>query len=57
MGPEMSGVADDNIQRISMSMPKFSVYFVDVILRDPTQMSGSPCLEIGKGTFPSVLWG
>jgi hypothetical protein len=39
----LGGVAEDDIQRISMTLakfPKFPVYFGDVILIDPTQMSG-----------------
>jgi hypothetical protein len=36
----LGGVAEDDIQRISMTLPKCSVYFGDVILIDPAQMSG-----------------
>jgi hypothetical protein len=36
----MSGVVDDDIQNISMTLPKFPVYFEDVILSDPAQLSG-----------------
>jgi hypothetical protein len=34
------GVAEDDIQMISMTLPKFPVHFGDVILSDPAHMSG-----------------
>ena len=37
----LGGVAEDDIQRISMTLPKFPVYLGDAILRDPAQMSGA----------------
>ena len=36
----LGGVAGDDIQSISMTLPKFPVYFGDVILSIPAQMSG-----------------
>jgi hypothetical protein len=32
--PDLGGVAEDDIQRILMTLPKFPVYFGDVILSD-----------------------
>jgi hypothetical protein len=36
----LGGVAEDDIQRISMTLPKFPEHFGDVILIDPAPMSG-----------------
>jgi hypothetical protein len=36
----MDGIVEDDIQRISMTLPKFPVYFGDVIHSDPGHMSG-----------------
>jgi hypothetical protein len=46
----MGRVAEDDIQRISMTLPKFPVYFGDVILSDPAHMSGFGC----QGTVHGV---
>ena len=36
----LGGVTDDDIQSITMTLPKLQVYSEDVILNDPFQISG-----------------
>ena len=57
----LGGVAEDDIQRISMTLPKFPVYFGDVILSIPAQMSGFGFQGTvhtfhGGGKICSKLW-
>ena len=53
----LGGVTEDDIQRISITLPKFPVYFDDVILSDPTHMSGFECQgTVKKFLHKKSLW-
>jgi hypothetical protein len=57
----LGGVAGDDIQSISMTLPKFPVYFGDVILSIPAQMSGfgfqgTVHTFLNDGKMCSKLW-